>query len=108
EGRGEAGGLRQMRRSPSGTIRNMLGGGVFRQPIICQNVPRLVPGWTKPIVIGRHAYGDQYRATDFLFPGKGKLSIKFVGEDGTTIEREVFDAPGSGVAMAMYNLDQSI
>ena len=108
EGRVEEFGLKQMWRSPNGTIRNILGGVVFRQPIICQNVPRLVPGWTKPIVIGRHAYGDQYRATDFLFPGKGKLSIKFVGEDGTTIEREVFDAPGSGVAMAMYNLDQSI
>jgi isocitrate dehydrogenase len=81
---------------------------IFRQPIICKNVPRLVPGWTKPIVVGRHAFGDQYRATDFKFPCAGKLTIKFVGEDGTTIEREVFDAPGSGVAMAMYNLDQSI
>ncbi len=108
EGRVEEFGLKQMWRSPNGTIRNILGGVIFRQPIICSNVPRLVPGWTKPIVIGRHAFGDQYRATDFKFPGKGKLTIKFVGEDGTTIEREVFDAPGSGVAMAMYNLDQSI
>jgi isocitrate dehydrogenase len=81
---------------------------IFREPIICKNVPRLVPGWTKPIVVGRHAFGDQYRATDFLFPGKGKLTMKFVGEDGTVIEREVFDAPAAGVAMGMYNLDQSI
>jgi isocitrate dehydrogenase len=81
---------------------------IFREPIICKNVPRLVPGWTKPIVIGRHAFGDQYRATDFKFPGKGKLTIKFVGEDGAVIEKEVFDAPGAGVAMAMYNLDESI
>jgi isocitrate dehydrogenase len=108
EGRVEEFGLKQMWRSPNGTIRNILGGVIFRQPIICRNVPRLVPGWTKPIVVGRHAFGDQYRATDFKFPGKGKLTIKFVGEDGTTIEREVFDAPGSGVTMAMYNLDQSI
>ena len=108
EGRVAEFGLKQMWRSPNGTIRNILGGVVFRQPIICRNVPRLVPGWTQPIVIGRHAFGDQYRATDFLFPGKGKLSIKFVGEDGAVIEREVFDAPGAGVAMAMYNLDQSI
>jgi isocitrate dehydrogenase len=108
EARVEEFGLKQMWRSPNGTIRNILGGVIFRQPIICRNVPRLVPGWTKPIVVGRHAFGDQYRATDFRFPGKGKLTIKFVGEDGTTIEREVFDAPGSGVAMAMYNLDESI
>jgi isocitrate dehydrogenase len=81
---------------------------IFRQPIICKNVPRLVPGWTKPIVVGRHAFGDQYRATDFKFPGPGKLTIKFVGKDGETIEREVFDAPSSGVTMAMYNLDDSI
>jgi isocitrate dehydrogenase len=108
EGRVEEFGLKQMWRSPNGTIRNILGGVIFRQPIICKNVPRLVPGWTKPIVVGRHAFGDQYRATDFKFPGKGKLTIKFVGEDGTTIEREVFDAPGGGVAMAMYNLDESI
>jgi isocitrate dehydrogenase len=101
-------GLKDMWKSPNGTIRNILGGVIFREPIICKNVPRLVPGWTKPIIIGRHAYGDQYRATDFRFPGKGKLTIKFVGEDGKTIEREVFSAPGSGVAMAMYNLDDSI
>jgi isocitrate dehydrogenase len=101
-------GLKKMWKSPNGTIRNILGGTVFRQPIICQNVPRLVPGWTQPIIVGRHAFGDQYRATDFRFPGKGKLTVKFVGEDGTTIEHEVFDAPSSGVAMAMYNLDDSI
>ncbi|MEM1345485.1 MAG: NADP-dependent isocitrate dehydrogenase, partial [Pseudomonadota bacterium] len=108
EARVEEFGLKRMYRSPNGTIRNILGGVIFRQPIICQNVPRLVPGWTKPIVIGRHAFGDQYRATDFKFPGKGKLTIKFVGEDGAEIEHEVFDAPGSGVTMAMYNLDASI
>jgi len=101
-------GLKKMWKSPNGTIRNILGGVIFREPIICKNVPRLVPGWTKPIIVGRHAYGDQYRATDFKFPGKGKLTIKFVGEDGEVIEHEVFDAPGSGVAMAMYNLDESI
>ncbi len=95
-----------MWKSPNGTIRNILGGVIFREPIICKNVPRLVPGWTKPIIVGRHAFGDQYRATDFRFPGKGKLTIKFVGEDGQTIEHEVFDAPGAGVAMAMYNLDE--
>ncbi len=100
--------LKQMWRSPNGTIRNILGGVVFREPIICQNVPRLVPGWTDPIVVGRHAFGDQYRATDFLVPGKGKLTMKFEGEDGQTIEREVFDFPSSGVAMGMYNLDDSI
>jgi len=100
--------LKKMWKSPNGTIRNILGGVIFREPIICQNVPRLVPGWTQPIVVGRHAYGDQYRATDFKFPGKGKLTIKFVGEDGQTIEHEVFNAPSSGVAMAMYNLDDSI
>ncbi|GLK54415.1 isocitrate dehydrogenase [Methylopila capsulata] len=100
--------LKKMWRSPNGTIRNILGGVIFREPIICKNVPRLVPGWTQPIVVGRHAFGDQYRATDFKFPGKGKLTIKFVGEDGQTIEHEVFDAPGAGVAMAMYNLDDSI
>ncbi len=100
--------LKQMWKSPNGTIRNILGGVIFREPIICQNVPRLVPGWTKPIIIGRHAYGDQYRATDFTFPGKGTLTMKFVGEDGAIIEREVFKAPGAGVAMAMYNLDDSI
>ncbi|MVX50875.1 NADP-dependent isocitrate dehydrogenase [Rhodobacter sphaeroides] len=108
EARVEEFGLKSMWKSPNGTIRNILGGVIFRQPIICRNVPRLVPGWTKPIVVGRHAFGDQYRATDFRFPGKGKLTLKFVGEDGAVIEREVFDAPGSGVTMAMYNLDQSI
>ena len=100
--------LKKMWKSPNGTIRNILGGTIFREPIIMKNVPRLVPGWTKPIVVGRHAFGDQYRATDFRFPGKGKLTIKFVGDDGTVIEHDVFDAPGSGVAMAMYNLDESI
>ncbi|MBZ4022919.1 isocitrate dehydrogenase (NADP(+)) [Rhodobacter sp. TJ_12] len=108
EARVEEFGLKQMWRSPNGTIRNILGGVIFREPIICKNVPRLVPGWTQPIVVGRHAFGDQYRATDFLFPGKGKLTMKFVGEDGTVIERDVFDAPAAGVAMGMYNLDQSI
>ena len=108
EARVEEFGLKQMWKSPNGTIRNILGGVIFRQPIICSNVPRLVPGWTKPIVVGRHAYGDQYRATDFRFTGKGKLTLKFVGEDGTVIERDVFDAPSSGVTMAMYNLDDSI
>jgi len=108
EGRVEEFGLKKMWRSPNGTIRNILGGVVFREPIICSNVPRLVPGWTHPIVIGRHAYGDQYRATDMKFPGPGKLSMKFVGEDGTVIEEDVFDAPSSGVYMGMYNLDESI
>jgi isocitrate dehydrogenase len=109
EGRVEEFGLKQMWRSPNGTIRNILGGTVFRQPIICKNVPRLVPGWTQSVVIGRHAYGDQYRATDFLVPGKGKLTMTFQPEDGgEPITREVFDFPGSGVAMAMYNLDESI
>ncbi len=108
EGRVEEFGLKQMWKSPNGTIRNIIGGVIFREPIICRNVPRLVPGWTKPIVVGRHAFGDQYRATDFRFPGKGKVTIKFVGEDGTVIERDVFDAPGAGVTMAMYNLDASI
>ena len=101
-------GLKKMWKSPNGTIRNILGGVIFREPIICENVPRLVPGWTQPIVVGRHAFGDQYRATDFLFPGRGKLTIKFEGEDGQVIEHEVFKRPGSGVAMAMYNLDDSI
>jgi isocitrate dehydrogenase len=108
EARVEEFGLKRMYRSPNGTIRNILGGVIFREPIICKNVPRLVPGWTQPIVVGRHAYGDQYRATDFVFPGAGTLTIKFVGEDGQTIEREVFQAPGGGVAMAMYNLDEAI
>ncbi|RME66037.1 MAG: NADP-dependent isocitrate dehydrogenase [Alphaproteobacteria bacterium] len=100
--------LKKMWRSPNGTIRNILGGTVFRAPILIKNVPRLVPGWTQPIVIGRHAFGDQYRATDFRVPGKGKLSIRFVGDDGKVIEHDVFDFPGGGVAMAMYNLDDSI
>ncbi len=101
--------LKQMWRSPNGTIRNILGGTVFRQPIICRNIPRLVPGWTKPIVIGRHAFGDQYRATDFLVPGPGKLTMKFEPEDGgEPIEHEIFQFPGSGCAMGMYNLDDSI
>ncbi|MCF6320736.1 MAG: NADP-dependent isocitrate dehydrogenase [Rhizobiaceae bacterium] len=108
EDRVEEFGLKQMWRSPNGTIRNILGGVIFRAPIICSNVPRLVPGWTQPIVVGRHAFGDQYRATDFRFPGPGKLTVKFEGEDGKVIEKEVFQAPGSGVAMAMYNLDDSI
>ena len=108
EGRVKEFNLKSMWKSPNGTIRNILGGVIFREPIICKNVPRLVPGWTQPIVIGRHAYGDQYRATDFTFPGKGTLSIKFVGEDGAVIEKEVFKAPEAGVAMAMYNLDESI
>lgn len=101
--------LKKMWRSPNGTIRNIIGGTVFRQPIICNNIPRLVPGWTKPIVIGRHAFGDQYRATDFLVPGAGKLTMKFEPADGSeAIEYEVFDFPGSGCAMGMYNLDDSI
>ena len=108
EARVEEFNLKQMWRSPNGTIRNILGGVVFRAPIICSNVPRLVPGWTQPIVIGRHAFGDQYRATDMKFPGPGTLSLKFVGDDGTVDEREVFKAPSSGVYMGMYNLDASI
>jgi len=100
--------LKKMWKSPNGTIRNILGGVIFREPIIMKNVPRLVPGWTKPIIVGRHAFGDQYKATDFRFPGKGKLTIKFVGDDGQVIEHDVFDAPSSGVAMGMYNLDESI
>ena len=101
-------GLKKMWKSPNGTIRNILGGVIFREPIICSNVPRLVPGWTQPIIIGRHAYGDQYRATDFQVPGRGRLTLTFVGDDGQKIEREVFVFPGGGVAMAMYNLDASI
>jgi isocitrate dehydrogenase len=101
-------GLKKMWKSPNGTIRNILGGVIFREPIICRNVPRLVPGWTKPIVIGRHAYGDVYRATDFRVPGKGKLTISFVGEDGTRIEHEVHEFKGPGVALAMFNVDDSI
>jgi isocitrate dehydrogenase len=108
EGRVKEFKLKEMWRSPNGTIRNILGGVIFREPIICKNVPRLVPGWTQPIIIGRHAYGDQYRATDFKFPGKGTITIKFAGDDGKVIEREVFKAPGGGVTMAMYNLDESI
>ena len=100
--------LKEMWRSPNGTIRNIIGGTIFREPIVCKNVPRLVPGWTKPIVIGRHAFGDQYRATDFVVPGKGKLTIKFEGADGKVIEHNVYDFPGSGVALAMYNNDESI
>ncbi len=108
EARVEEFGLKKMWKSPNGTIRNILGGTIFRAPIICKNVPRLVPGWTHPIVIGRHAFGDQYRATDFRFPGKGKLSMKFVGEDGEVIERDVYDAPSAGIFMSMYNRDDSI
>jgi isocitrate dehydrogenase len=100
--------LKQMWKSPNGTIRNILGGVIFREPIICQNVPRLVPGWTRPIVIGRHAFGDQYSATDFKVPGKGRLVIRFEGTDGTVIERKVYDYPGPGVSLSMYNLDESI
>ena len=108
EARVEEFNLKRMYRSPNGTIRNILGGVIFREPIIMKNVPRLVPGWTQPIIVGRHAFGDQYRATDFKFPGKGKLTMKFVGEDGQEQEYEVFDAPAAGVAMGMYNLDASI
>ena len=108
EQRVEEFGLKQMWKSPNGTIRNILGGVIFREPIICKNVPRLVPHWTQPIVVGRHAFGDQYRATDFRFPGKGKLTMKYVGEDGTVIEKDVYSAPSAGVYMGMYNLDDSI
>ncbi len=108
EARVEEFNLKEMWKSPNGTIRNILGGVIFREPIICRNVPRLVPHWTKPVIVGRHAFGDQYKATDFLFPGKGTLTIRFVGEDGKVIEKEMFKSPGAGVAMGMYNLDQSI
>jgi len=108
EARVEEFGLKQMWKSPNGTIRNILGGVVFREPIICRNVPRLVPGWTQPIIIGRHAFGDQYRATDFRVPGPGKLKVSWEGANGETIEHEVFDYKGGGVAMAMYNVDDSI
>ncbi|MDA1239164.1 MAG: NADP-dependent isocitrate dehydrogenase [Proteobacteria bacterium] len=108
EARVEEFNLKEMWRSPNGTIRNILGGVVFREPIICSNVPKLVPGWTKPIVIGRHAFGDQYRATDFLMPGPGVLTMKFVGIDGQKIEKEVFKSPSAGIALGMYNLDDSI
>jgi isocitrate dehydrogenase len=101
-------GLKKMWKSPNGTIRNILGGVIFREPIICRNVPRLVPGWTKPIVVGRHAFGDIYQATDFRVPGKGRLTISFVGEDGTRIEHQVHEFKGGGVALAMFNLDVSI
>jgi isocitrate dehydrogenase len=101
-------GLKQMWKSPNGTIRNILDGTVFREPIVCKNVPRLVPNWTAPICIGRHAFGDQYRATDFVTKGKGKLTIKFEGEDGQVIEHEVYNFKGDGVALAMYNTDESI
>ena len=101
--------LKKMWKSPNGTIRNILGGTIFREPIICKNVPRLVPHWTSPIVIGRHAFGDQYRATDFKVPGKGKLTVKWESEDGSqNIEHEVFNFPSSGIALSMYNLDDSI
>ena len=108
EARVEEFGLKSMWKSPNGTIRNILGGVIFREPIVIKNVPRLIPGWTHPIVVGRHAFGDQYRATDFKVPGKGKLTMKFTGEDGTVIEKDVYDFPEAGVAMGMYNLDESI
>ena len=108
EARVEEFGLKQMWKSPNGTIRNILDGTVFREPIVMSNVPRLVTTWTSPIIVGRHAFGDQYRATDFVVPGKGKLTMKFEGEDGTVQEFEVFNFPGGGVAMGMYNLDESI
>ena len=108
EARVEEFGLKQMWKSPNGTIRNILGGVVFREPIVIDNIPRLIPGWTDPIVVGRHAFGDQYKATDFLIPGPGKLMMKWTGENGEEIEHEVFDYPGAGVAMGMYNLDASI
>ena len=108
EARVEEFGLKKMWRSPNGTIRNILGGVIFREPIICSNVPRLVPGWTKSIIVGRHAFGDQYKATDFTFPGAGTLTMKFVGDDGKVIEHEVFKSPGAGIAQGMYNLDASI
>ncbi|MBV8909001.1 MAG: NADP-dependent isocitrate dehydrogenase, partial [Sphingomonas sp.] len=100
--------LKKMWRSPNGTIRNILGGTIFREPIVIDNVPRLIPGWTDPIVVGRHAFGDQYKATDFVVPGAGKLIMRWEGENAETIEREVFDFPAGGVAMGMYNLDASI
>jgi isocitrate dehydrogenase len=108
EGRMTEFSLKKMWKSPNGTIRNILGGTIFREPIICKNVPRLVPGWTKPIIVGRHAFGDQYAATDLTIPGKGKLTLTFVGEDGQKIEKDVFNFPGAGIALAMYNLDDSI
>jgi isocitrate dehydrogenase len=108
EQRVEEFGLKKMWKSPNGTIRNILGGVVFREPIVIANVPRLIPGWTDPIVVGRHAFGDQYKATDFRVPGPGKLTMKFTGEDGQVIEHEVFEFDSSGVAMGMYNVDESI
>ena len=108
EQRVEEFGLKKMWKSPNGTIRNILGGVVFREPIVISNIPRLVPGWTQPVVIGRHAFGDQYKATDFVVPGAGKLTMKFEGKDGKVIEKEVFDFPSAGIAMGMYNLDESI
>jgi isocitrate dehydrogenase len=108
EARVEEFGLKKMWKSPNGTIRNILNGVVFREPIVISNIPRLIPGWTDPIVVGRHAFGDQYKATDFRVPGKGKLTMKWQGEDGQVIEEEVFDFPAAGVAMGMYNLDDSI
>src|SRR6201995_2184990 len=109
EARVEEFGLKEMYRSPNGTIRNILGGVIFREPIVISNIPRLVPGWTKPIVIGRHAFGDQYRATDMVVPGEGTLTLTFTPKDGSApVELNVFDFPGGGIAMAMYNLDDSI
>ena len=108
EGRVKEFKLKQMWKSPNGTIRNILDGTIFREPIICQNVPRLIPHWNKPVVVARHGFGDQYRATDFVTKGKGKLTIKFEGEDGNTIEHEVYNFKGDGVALAMYNTDESI
>ncbi len=108
EQRVEEFGLKKMWKSPNGTIRNILGGVVFREPIVISNIPRLIPGWTDPIVVARHAFADQYKATDFRVPGPGKLTMKWVGDDGQEIEHEVFDYPSSGVAMGMYNLDDSI
>jgi len=108
EQRVEEFGLKKMWKSPNGTIRNILGGVVFREPIVISNIPRLVPGWTKPVIIGRHAFGDQYRATDFLVPSKGKLTMKWQGDDGKVIEKDVYDFPGAGIAMGMYNIDESI
>ena len=109
EARVEEFGLKKMWRSPNGTIRNIIGGTVFREPILCRNIPKLVPGWTSPIVIGRHAFGDQYRATDFVIPGAGHLSLTFTPSDGgEPIQHDIFDFPGGGVAMGMYNLDESI
>jgi len=108
EGRVKEFNLKQMWKSPNGTIRNILDGTVFREPIVCKNVPRLVNNWTQPIIVGRHAFGDQYKATDFLVPGKGKLTMKFEGEDGKVIEHEIYSFKGAGVAMGMYNIDESI